>query len=456
MSLKSFAKCTESLEVEPVRARYLITTCVGALMAITISGQSEGASLESELSQMLVEHPSLQAAQKTTLGTEEDIDVQSAAKLPTVSFNADYGYEYITNPSERSNSDNKNDASLMRKVAGVTVTQNLFDGYAKTSAVRSARLTKAATESTETVTEQNLILEGITAYLNVLKQTRSIKHARENEANIKKQMELENERVRRGSGIGIDVLNAKSRLQTAIEKRVEYEGELAKATDQYIQVFGHAPDLAAMIAPSPPLDILPLSLEDAIEQAIRNNPNIHKAEFDAERAEENKRTINAEYYPTVDLTGSMNYENDKNGTIGTRRAYSVLVEAEWDLFSGFSTEYSMKKAVYDYAASKDTHSFVSRKMVEATRISWHTLETLQERLSLVENDVILKDEIFLSTQKQRESGAEGVDVLNVLDREKEVYEAKIKYAELFFDTRLAIYSVMLATGQLSPETLALK
>ncbi|MDV7338744.1 TolC family outer membrane protein [Terasakiella sp. A23] len=424
-------------------------------MVASVSSQSKGASLETELSQMLLEHPQLQAAQKTTLGADREIDVQSAANLPTVSLNADYGYEHISTPTTRSDA-GKSSTGKMRQVAGVTVTQNLFDGYAKTSAVRTARLNKAATESTELVTEQNLILEGITAYLNVLKQSRRIKHARENEANIKKQMELENERVRRGSGIGIDVLNAKSRLQTAIEKRVEYEGELSKATDQYIQVFGHAPDLAAMIAPAPPLDILPLSLDDAIEQSIRNNPNIHKAEFDAESAAENKRTVRAEYYPTVDLTGTMNYEDHKNGVDGKRRDYSVLVEAEWDLFSGFSTEYSMKKAVYNYAASKDTHSYVSRKMVEATRIAWHDLETIEERLSLVENDVILKDEIFLSTQKQRENGAEGVDVLNVLDREKEVYEAKIKYAELFFDHKRAIYSVMLATGQLSADTLALQ
>lgn len=438
-----------------MRARYFLSSCVGALMAFSVSTQSQAASLEAELSAMLVEHPSLKAAQKTTKGTQESIDVAKSGNLPTVAFNADYGYEYITNPSERANSDTKNDSSRMREVAGLTVTQNLYDGNATTSAIRSARLTSEATKKTEEITEQSLILEGVTAYLNVLKQSSRIKHARENEANIKKQMELENERVRRGSGIGIDVLNAKSRLQTAIEKRVEYEGELAKATDQYIQIFGHAPDLAAMIAPSPPLNYLPESLEDAIEIAVRNNPNVQKSEFDAELADENKRSIEAEYHPTVDLVGSWNFENDKNATIGTRRDYSVLVEANWDLFSGFSTEYSMKKAVYDYSASKDTLSHVTRKIVEATRIAWHTLETSRERLSLVENDVILKDEIFLSTRKQRESGAEGVDVLNVLDREKEVYEAKIKYAELFYDTRQAIYSVLMTTGQLSPEVLAL-
>ncbi len=438
-----------------MRARYMIGTCLGALMALSVSTNTQAASLETELSGMLVEHPQLKAAQKTTLGTEKEIDVQEAAFLPTVAFNADYGYEWISNPTERSNSDGKNDASMMRNVAGLTVTQNLFDGFGRTSAVRTARLTKNETAANESVTQQNLLFEGITAYLNVLKQKRRIEYARENEANIKTQMELEDERVKRGSGVGIDVLNAKSRLQTAKDKRVEYEGELARAIDQYVQVYNHAPDLAAMIDPAPPLDLLPNDLDDAIDVAVRANPNILSADVAAERASENKRTARAAYYPTVDLVGAWNYEKDKNGTIGTRRDYSVLVEANWDLFSGFSTEHAVKKAVYDYSSSKDNLSYITRKMVEAVSQSWHTLETSRDRLDLMQNDVILKEEIFLSTRKQRENGAEGVDVLNVLDREKEVYDAKIKLAELFYDTRLAIYTVLLTTGRLTPDTLAI-
>lgn len=439
-----------------MRKRFLFGTCLGALMAFSLTTQVDAASLETELSNMLVEHPSIKSAQQTALSAEKEIDVQSAANLPTVSFTGDYGYEWITNPTERANSDGKNDSSMMRQVAGLSVTQNLFDGNAKTSAIRTARIAKEESLTTEEITRQNLIFEGITAYLNVLKQQTRIQHARDNEANIRQQMELEDERVRRGSGIGIDVLNAKSRLQTAKDKRVEYEGEMARAVDQYIQVFGHAPDLAAMIDPAPPLDMLPLTLDDAIEMAIRHNPNLLSADLAAEKASENRNTVESQYYPTVDLTGAMNYERDKNATAGTRRDWSVLVEANWDLFTGFSTEHSMKQAIFDYAASKENVNYVTRKIVEGVSIAWHTLVTSRDRLSLVENDVILKNEIYESTSKQRESGAEGVDVLNVLDRKKESYEAQIKHAELFYDTRLAIYSVLLTTGNLSPETLGIE
>ena len=54
--------------------------------------------------------------------------------------------------------------------------------------------------------------------INVLQQKRLIEMSRLNETNIQNQLNLEDERVQRGSGIAVDVLQAKSRLQLAKER----------------------------------------------------------------------------------------------------------------------------------------------------------------------------------------------------------------------------------------------
>ena len=96
--------------------------------------------------------------------------------------------------------------------------------------------------------------------------------SRLNETNIQNQLNLEDERVQRGSGIAVDVLQAKSRLQLAKERRVNFEGALENAVSTYIQVFDHAPEISEMLDPIPPLEILPASLEEALETALKNNP----------------------------------------------------------------------------------------------------------------------------------------------------------------------------------------
>jgi len=262
--------------------------------------------------------------------------------------------------------------------------------------------------------------------------------------------------VRRGSGIGIDVLNAKSRLQTAKDQRVGYEGELDLAVTRYRQVFGHVPDFAAMTDPTPTMDLLPTSLEEAENIALKKNPNLILADLAADKAQEARRGADSGYYPTFDLKGAWNYEDDKGATLGTRRDYSVLVEANWTFFSGFATENGVRKAIFDYEASKENIKFTTRKTIESTRLAWYGYQTAQERLDLLENDMVLKEEIFLSTRRQRESGAQGVDVLNVLDREKEVSESKIKYGDIFYDSRTSAYNLLLSTGQLTPDVLSLQ
>lgn len=431
------------------------SVCLTALMISSLQTPAWAASLKDELSLVLQTHPQLRAATNLQDSTKAASEAARGANLPSVDLTSDYGYEWISNPSERANSDGKNDSSLMRNVVGVTVTQKIFDGYATPSNIRSSELGEVESKYTRNLTEQNILFEAISAYIDVLKQLRRIEFALENEENIKTQLELEDERVRRGSGIGIDVLNAKSRLQTAKDQRVGYEGELDLAVTRYEQVFGHAPDFAAMRDPQPPLELLPENIKDAEEQALKLNPNLILADLAAEKSQEAKRAAKSGYYPTVDLKGAWGYEEDKGATIGKRREYSVLVEANWNLFSGFATENGVRKSIYDYEASKETIKYTTRKTVEGARLAWHGFQTARERLELLENDMVLKEEIFLSTRKQRESGAQGVDVLNVLDREKEVSESKIKYADIYYDSRIAAYNLLLSTGRLTPQVLAL-
>lgn len=121
------------------------------------------------------------------------------------------------------------------------VTQRLFDGYSTDSAVESAKLTEAYYGSDLRDTQQNTMLQGIKSYLNVLRYHRLIQLARENERKVQDQMNLEDERVVKGSGVAADVLAAKQRLQMAKEARVDFEGQFSIWTATYQQLYGHPP-----------------------------------------------------------------------------------------------------------------------------------------------------------------------------------------------------------------------
>jgi len=404
------------------------------------------------LAQLLGSHPQIRASAKNVEAQRQAVGVAIADFYPTVRANGDIGPEVIDSPSTRTNG-REDTFQRTRNVAGLTISQNLFNGYRTASGVRTARLNKELAQITMEGTRQNTVFEGINAYIDVLRQRRLIELARENEATIQRQLNLEDERVQRGSGVAVDVLQAKSRLQFAKERRVNFEGALEDAITRYTQVYGRAPNIDTMMDPVPPIDLIPSQLERSVEIAINENPAVGNSGTSVEVARERRRNVLGELMPSVDLEAKWNYEKHRNATIGTRRDYSLLLSATWDLFTGFSTRSSQAQASFEYHASKDEHEFATRKVIEQTKLAWQALLTARERLELLENAVNIASEVFESRKKLREAGKE--TVINVLDAENEVNSAQINFTSASYDERIAVYQLLLAMGRLDPVHLAI-
>lgn len=413
------------------------------------------APLETELANLLYDHPQIRAGLKSLESARKEIARTRAGFFPTVTATTEAGHELIDSPAERNSTDGQNGKPSSRtpQSANVTVTQNVFNGFLTNSQMRTARLNKEISFYNLETTKQNTLFAGANAYIDVLRQQRLVELSRENEATIQRQLNLEDERVQRGSGVAVDVLQAKSRLQIAKERRVNFEGALQDAISRYIQTFGHAPDIDAMMDPVPPVEMIPSTLQRAVEIAIVENPAATSAVTSIEVARERRRTVMAELAPTIDLEGQFNYEKHAQGTIGTRRDYSLMLTANWNLFTGFSTRESLSQATYDYRASQDNRDDTTRRVIEQTRLAWQALLTARERLGLLENAVNIASEVFESRKRLREAGKE--TVINVLDAENEVSNAQINYTSAAYDERLAVYQLLRAMGRLNVANLGL-
>ena len=201
------------------------------------------ASLEQELASLMLDHPNIRAAYKTVESSRQEIARVKSAFYPQITATGDFGAEFIDSPSERNQGDGQVGKISRRtpQSIGFTMTQNIFNGFLTTSQVRTVRLNRELAQMTLEGTRQNTVFEGISAYIDVLRQKRLIELSRENEDTIQQQFNLEDERVQRGSGVAVDVLQAKSRLQVAKERRVTIQGALEDAVSRYTQNFNHPP-----------------------------------------------------------------------------------------------------------------------------------------------------------------------------------------------------------------------
>jgi len=406
--------------------------------------------LPDALNTLVREHPQIRAARNTASGAEESVNKVWGTYLPSIDVKADTGMERIDNPARR---DQGLDPFYRdRNTYTFSLTQKLWDGGAREGLYAASKYQRDAARFTVSGTTQSVMFEGISAYLDVLKQTRLVALAAQNENTIRRQLHLEDERVRRGSGIAVDVLQAKTRLQLSKERRVAFEGALEAAMSRYLQIFGHPAEVAAMTEPPVPEALLPDSLDVAVERAKGGNPTIAVSRAQSSALEETRSVAEAGYMPTFNLVMEHGYENGRDAVIGTRRDYSILLEASWNLFNGLQTRAEVSKAAFDHAASMDNLKHANRKVVEQTRLAWQALDTARKRVELLSNAMNIASEVFTARTKLRDAGKE--TALNVLDAENEVYNARINQTSATFDMKLASYQLLLAMGELESSRVA--
>lgn len=364
--------------------------------------------------------------------------------LPSLDLSGDYGYEHVSIPAFRASPDGPFTTDGAHNYSA-TLKQNVWDGrkYANRA---GAKLNEDAVAATATSVRQNVVLEGATAYINLLRQNELVELSGQNETNIRKQLNLEDERVRRGSGIAVDVLQAKSRLQVSLERLVAYKGAFQDANSRYAQVFGHPADIANMVTPNLPRQLLPQTADDAVAIALKENPNVTVSDKRIEITHEQKKSAQAEYMPSVDIVLQSKFQENYFGAPGIRRDRTAKLQVTMNLFNGFGTSARTSQAAYDEVARLNDAAETRRKTEESTRIAFQQLQTTTERVALLENAVNIASEVFDARQKLRESGKE--TVINVLDAENEVYSARIAYTSALYDARIATFQLLAAIGRL--------
>lgn len=432
------------------RLFHALSTAVVLIPALIQSAHAEP--LEGLLIHLLATHPEVQFQRAQVESARKAADRARSGYLPVVEVSGAVGPAHIETDIRTQSGQPPFEAT--QQVARLNITQNVFDGFSTSSQVRIARLNTDVSRLTLDGTQQNILFDGITAYLEVLRQAELIELARLSENSIMRQAELEDERVERGSGITVDVLQAKSRLQIARERRVAFEGTYQNAISRFLQVFDMLPQLETMAVPNLPLDALPESLDVAVDKASEDNPAVASSLTTVEVASERRRLARSDYFPRVDIVGSANHERNFDLLPGVRNDVSLVLMATWQLFNGFETRANVAQTAYDYQASRDNHESSVRTVVESTRLAWQQLITARQRVDLLENAVGIAEEVFQSRTNLRAAGNE--TIINVLIAEDEVNNARINLTIARYDAILAVYQLLLATGQLDLETLGIK
>ncbi len=294
-----------------------------------------------------------------------------------------------------------------------------------------------------------MILQGITAYINIVKARERLQTALYSEERIKKLTGIEKALVKKGAGLTSDVLQAKSQLAGAMAQKVEARGDLNIAKNRFEAVFYHFPTLYEInnfITTKLPVDKLPGNLNDAIKKAIANNPEIKITQYDLNLSRKRIKISKSAYFPTLSLFAKAIDADNNSGTLGFRRDYSAGLELNYNIFRGGSDTAAIKSAVANKSAAATHLEHAYNLVTEHVRNSWEQLSTLKLREELLFQQADILNNFLTLAKKERKMGTRSL--LDVLNGEVNYINAKGAAIAAREDTKIAAYNLLFRMGML--------
>lgn len=428
---------------------FRVALLAGAFLA-SVSAPAFAAGLADSLTDLLASHERIRAAQADIDAARANKDVAEGGYYPTLGLTANVGNERISTQNPIST---PTITSMAPREVDLSLTQTFWDFGATKATVGGADLAIGQAQAAYDLAYQGLILEALSAQLNLASAKRVLDFQTQSESNIKRQTELENARVQRGSGFSTDVLQAKTQLAGAQAARVRAQGALHQSMNRYRAVFGAvAPTVTDFELPKSSDALIPDSEEVIVTAALSNNPQVKTAGLLAEIATtEIQRTFASSYRPSVSGSAEHKYKRDVSGTMGQKTETLVKVEVTYNFNMGWTAANTLKAAKSGHSAANSRLKDTRDRVEEQARNAWQNLITAQANAELLTNQSNIAGEFLELARKERTLGQRSL--IDVLSGETALINAQSAADRAVTDVAIAKLTVLNVMGQLDISVL---
>jgi outer membrane protein len=333
---------------------------------------------------------------------------------------------------------------------GLSVTQPIFRGGRTVAQTRQADAQVEAERAQLSITEQQVLLNVATAYLNLVQAQSVLQLSINNEQVLQRQLDSVQDRFRVGEVTRTDVAQAQSRLSAAHADRTQAEGSLRTARAAYVQTVGHLPD---KVEYPDTLPGLPADAQAAQALAATQNPSIGNAQATYQAALEGIDLIAGELLPQVSVTGTAERIVNFDGPSTLENVAQAVISVTVPIYQS-GQEYSRLRAQKQTAGQTRATLDQSRRDVEESlTAAWESLQTGRARRASYTDQINAAKVALEGVTRENQVGSR--TVLDVLNAEQELLQAEVNEVQAHHDEIVAAYQLLNATGQLTAQYLAL-
>ena len=241
-------------------------------------------------------NPRLDAARAIQRATDEEVPRALSGYRPSVTGSADTSYEKQTTRPTGAGVNSTTESNPRGYEIGAV--QPIFRGFRTKNAVSAAEATVRAGWEALRTTEASVLLEGVTAYMDVVRD-QAILTLRENNVTVlTRDLKATQDRFAVGEVTRTDVAQAQARRAGAVAALDLARANLKTSRATFERVVGHPP--SGLVEPRPSKQV-PKSLGASTEIGSRESPGVVAALYREQAARFNIDLIRGERLPTVQL-----------------------------------------------------------------------------------------------------------------------------------------------------------
>jgi outer membrane protein len=434
----------------PARTRMFAVLIAGTML--TLPGAAQAETLQGALAKAYETNPTLNAARANQMATDENVPIQRAVGLPSLQVNSTYnenvlipGGQFVVIPRTLQSQGQLNVPIYL----GGLVKNN----------VRAADARVAAGAETLRATEASVFSQVVAAYNDVIRDMAIVELNRANVAQLEVNLRATSDRFEVGDLTRTDVAQSEARLSQARADLRNAEANLIASKERYVQQVGDVP--TELVAP-PPLPNLPADVSEAVEIAIKENPDIAAATKNSEAAGYDVKSARAGRLPTLSGFGTVN-RNDNFGNVianvpvnipATQISGVVGARVALPLYQGGQPSAQIRQAQARKTAAMENQIATERSVIQQVRAAFASWRASLDVIKSAEAAIAANS---LSLEGVRaENGVGNRTIIEVLNAEQELINARVILATARRNAYVAGFTLLAAMGNAEARDLDLQ
>lgn len=390
-------------------------------------------------------NPQLDAERARLRATDEEVTRARSGFRPVITGSADYNYDWSKSRSSRSTAEQE----LKPGGYSIDAVQPIFNGFSTINSVSEQEANVRAARETLRGVEQGVLLDAVTAYMDVVRDQAIVK-LRENNVNVlSRELKATEDRFAVGEVTRTDVAQAQARRAGSVSALDLAKANLKTSRATYERVVGHAP--SNLVEPRGFERYLPTSLQEATQIGTHENPAVVSSLYLEQAAKFGVDRIRGELLPSVQLEATYTDRFETSDLINESEAASVTGRLTVPIYEGGEVYARVRQQKHIHVSRLQEIEQARSESEEQVVAAWSQMLAARAQVQSDQSQVDANTTALTGVREEERVGQR--TLLDVLNAEVELLDSQVQLVSTRRNVVVTSYAVLSALGRLDAVNL---